>query len=406
MFPRNPRRVAPDRFFFYKGVDQRGQKVKGEVMAQDARTALQELRGQGYLVLKLKKASSFTKKIRSKRGTEEKRLMLFSYQMALLLEGGLPLMGSLELLGRQTPEKKFKVALERIKEQLMHGNSLFAAISEHPGYFPPFFLQMIRIGEETGQSPEILKNLARYYRRRQELKREITQALRYPIFVLAVAAAVIFFLLFSVVPYFAAMYGDFGQELPSFTRLILIKSETLKKIAPQTALLLIISWGGGKQLIRRETAKKRLDRVKAGISPLAKIIWARIASSLSLLFKAGVPLDRSVELIGEQIENKYFQEGLGRVRNRIEGGEQLSRALQSELNPEPFLISMIELGEETGKTEEMAQQAALHLEDEIEAWFKRITALLEPVMIIFVAGVVGLIMLGLVLPMLEMLQVW
>ncbi len=406
MYPQNRGRGAQDSFFFYKGVDQRGQKVQGELMAQDARAALQELREQGYLVLKLKRVSSFTKKLRRKRGAEERRLMLFCYQMALLLEGGLPLMGSLELLGRQTPEKKFKVALERIKKQLMHGNSLFAAISEHPGFFPPFFLQMIRIGEETGRNPEILKNLARYYRRRQELKREVSQALRYPVFVLAVAAGVIFFLLFSVVPYFATMYGDFGQELPSFTRLILITSETLKKIAPQTGLLLIIFMAGGSQLIRREPVKKRLDSLKAGISPLGKIIWARIASSLSLLLKAGVPLDRSVELIGGQIENKYFQEGLGRVRNRVERGEQLSRALQSELNPEPFLISMIELGEETGKTEELAQQAALHLEEEIEAWFKKITVLLEPVMIILVAGVVGLIMLGLVLPMLEMLQVW
>jgi len=392
--------------FFYRGIDQEGNRVKGKIEAENSREALEVLGDKGYIILKLKKQKTMKKRIQ--RGTKgnEKKLIFFSRQLAILLQGGLPLGQALDLLAKQAGDRRMKGVFQEIKGKIMQGHSLYAAMSEHRRFFPEFFLQMIKMGEETGLTMKILFNMAEHFERNLQLKREIKEVLRYPLFVLAVALGVMGFLVFNVLPYFSSLYMDYSQELPLLTRRLIKASQFIRTNSPYFLLFFLFITLLFHILKSRKKCRLWLDTQKAKFSPTRKFFWAFVGNNFALLLKAGLTIDRSVEMIAEQAGNLFLRDGLERTKQEVEGGELLSNSLQKWLNPDPFFICMLRMGEETGKLDEMTARAGSYYLEEMENWVKNIVSFLEPLLILLIAGLVGLIMVAMVLPMLDMIQVW
>ncbi len=406
MFHRENRRGPKEFPFWYKGMTPEGERVEGKIQAEGPKEVLEKLRGKGILVIRLKRVRRLEIGFGVEGKWDEEKLLVFCRQLATLLKGGLPLAKGLGLLAQQAGGKKEKKALENIKNRIVQGYSFYAGLSEQRQLFPEFFLQMVKTGEETGLTPEILESTSDYLERKLHLKREVSGALRYPLFVLAVASGVMAFLLFNVLPYFSGLYLDYGQELPLFTRRIITTSNLFREYFPFGLLFFLT-------LVLVFRFKKFSGRIKAFFDfqktrfcLTRKVFLARFASILGLLLRAGLNLDRCVEMIVQQTGNLFLRERMEKVKREVEAGEPLSKGVEKWFGYAHFLISMLRIGEETGKLEDMATQAGLYYEGEAERWIKNKISFLEPLLILLVAGLVGIIMVGMVLPMLEMVQVW
>ncbi|GEM_PF-1466460 len=406
MFGEDNKHVFSEENFFYRGIDREGNRVKGRIEARNSREALEVLGDKGYIILKLKKKKNMKKRIGLRIKGEEKQLIFFSRQLAILLQGGLPLGQALDLLANQATDKKMKGIFREIKGQIMQGYSLFAAMSGHRGFFPEFFLQMIKMGEEAGLTTKILFNMAEHFERNLQLKREIKEVLRYPIFVLAVALGVMAFLIFNVLPYFSSLYLDYSPELPLLTLRLVKASEFIRMNFSHLLVSFMLLFLLFRTLKFEKKINFWLDIQKARFSPTKKYFWAFVGNNLSLLLKAGLTVDRSLEMVVEQTENQFLRVGLEKAEKDVKGGELLSNSLQKWLNPDPFFICMLRIGEETGKVDEMTGQAGSYYLEEMENWLKNMVSFLEPLLILLVAGLVGLIMIAMVLPMLDMIQIW
>jgi len=406
LFELEGNRPTSEKKFCFLVINREGKKTKGEIKAVNEGDALEILSQKGYVILNLKKKKEINFRIKPGIKKKEVRLLHFSRQLGTLLEGGVPLGEALNLLSQQAVGKTQKKIFGDIRNKVFQGNSLFSGVSEHPGFFPQFFCQMVKMGEETGLISMVMNNLADHFERKLAFKREIKEAVRYPLFVFAVALGVKGFLLFQVLPFFSSLYLDFGQELPILTQRLIFLSFFVKENAFFFPLIVL----GMALLCRffkpRGKFKFWLDGQLARFWAVRKIYWANLANNLSLLLKAGLPLDRSLEVASKQIGNSFFQKKMTQTKEEVEQGEMVSQAIEKILTPDPFFICMLRIGEETGNLDEMTDQIGSYYQNEMENWLKNLISFLEPLMILIIAGFISLIMVGMLLPMLEMVQVW
>ena len=337
-------------------------------------------------------------------GVGLKDLVIFCRQFSTLINAGVAMMRSLNILALQTENPKLAKILKLVKDDVEQGESLSAAFGKHPTIFDRLFVSMIKAGETGGVLDEVMNRIALFMENRAKLSAKIKSAMAYPA-VVSIFAIIIFFVMLTVIlPKFSEIFSKLGSELPAYTQFLIHISEFLRSPA---AFLLIISLGavgyGFKKIYSLERGKYFFDKLFLGIpiigSLLQKVAVARFSRTFGTLIKSGVPILTSLDIVEDSSGNAVLAKSVREIREEVKQGGMIHKPLEnSEIFP-PMVTSMIAVGEETGELDLMLSKIADFYDAEVESAVDSLTAILEPIMMVFLGGMVGAVIVGMYLPM-------
>ncbi len=391
--------------FAYRGIDQYGKLIEGVIEANSIAEAEEKLTIQGLKNIKLK-ALVKPKKDITKGGlfqpkVKEKDLAIFTRQLGALISAGVGISEALEILSEQIPHKTLSAALKEVKDDVAAGQSLSVALSKHKRVFPEFLVNLIAAAEESGNLDIILQRASLYYEKIAAIKRKIVSASWYPAAVIIFATLIVFGILTFIVPTFAELYKDFGSELPFLTQVIVNISSFIKSNILYIVLIFVGIIVLNSYIYRTETGKRTYHRMFLNLPLLGEVFRkgaiAKFARTLSTLVSGGVPIIRALEISAKVTGNVIVEKSIMKARDEVEKGKELYLSLDKDVFPMIF-IAMVRVGENTGRLDEMLETIANFFEDEVDRTVEGLLSLIEPMLIIFIGGIVGTIIVSLYLP--------
>jgi len=401
--------------FRYRARTPQGDMVTGDVDAESVDAVANQLFNGGLTPIDIGlRPAGQEEAHRSLAGFFNRRinlddLILFSRQMYSLIKAGVPLVRGLNSLAASARDGLLKDALHDIVEMLESGRNLSAALSRHPDIFSNLYVNIVRVGEESGRLDEGFLRLYRHLEREKATKNQLRQAFRYPIFVLVMVAGAIAVATGFVIPAFKGVFNQFHAQLPLPTRMILAVSEFVTGWWPLILLLIIGGSLAWMLYIRTENGRYRWGRWKLRVPVVGSIIerstLARYARTFAMTQRSGVPLTQSLTLISRALDNDFLGARIINMRNSIERGESIYRASMATGMFTPLVLQMVAVGEETGRVDEMLDEVADFYEGEVEYDLKTLNSKLEPILIIVMGAVVLVLALGVFLPMWDLYQV-
>jgi type IV pilus assembly protein PilC len=334
-----------------------------------------------------------------------KNLAIFTRQFSVMIDAGLPLVQCLEILGRQEPHKNFSAVILKVREDVESGAALADSMKKHPKTFDALYSNMIAAGEAGGILDTILKRLAVYIEKNVKLKSEVKSAMIYPIAVIVIAALVVGAILWKVIPTFATLFEGLGAQLPMPTRVVIAASN----LVVAWGWLFLIALGALGYAINRyyntEGGRFTIDAImlKTPIlgDILRKVAVARFCRTLSTLLSSGVPILDGLDITARTSGNAIIERAILKTRTGIERGETVSGPLKETAVFPSMVVQMINVGETTGALDTMLSKIADFYEDEVDAAVAAMTALLEPLMLVFLGGMVGGMLIAMYLPIFE-----
>lgn len=392
--------------FEYSGRSRQG-KVTGKIQAASKREALLILRDKGIRVLEMKELpeSILHKDIVIGNPVKLQHFVIYLRQFSTLLKAGVSVVDATNILSQQTESKYLRKALEQIETELREGNPLSAALATHKKIFSPMYINMIKAGEAGGNMDETLDRLAEHYEKQHATKQKIASAMAYPIVVAFIAIAVVIFLLVSVVPTFVDMFADFGGELPAITKFVLGASEFMQKSWYMIVLFFVLLFLFILIIKRNKKTKYYFDyfvlRVPIFGSMMRKAVLARMTRTLSSLFSSSVPILQAMTIVEEVVENEVIGRVILQARDSLEKGQSITLPMKAHWAFPPLVTQMIVIGEQTGSLDSMLAKVADFYEKEVDNSTDRIKSLIEPLMIVVLAGLVGTIVISIMVPMFE-----
>lgn len=391
-------------FFSYKAKSTDGKTVKGKVESKNKKAAIQELSQLDLIVFDVKPINDLLNKdIRIGAPLKQKDFVVFLRQFATLIEAGILLVNATELLAEQTESAALKEALEAITEDIKEGNPLSDSMALYPKLFPELLIQMIRTGEVSGRLEDVLDRMATYYEKQYTLKQKVSTALTYPMVVGTFAILITVFLLLFIVPIFGDMYASMGSELPFITSLVLDLSSFMRRFWWLFFLLIFGMVLVYRQMRKNQSGSYQLDYLSLKIPIIGtfiqKAVLARMTQTLSSLLNSSVPILEAIEVTSEVVGNRVVSDVLLESRSSLERGESLAKPMEGHWVFPALITQMIHVGEESGALDEMLKKVADIYDQEVNEASDKLQALIEPVLIIFLAVIVGLIVLSIVVPM-------
>lgn len=337
---------------------------------------------------------------------KSKDLAVFCRQMQAMLSAGVPVTNCLEIIKLQIDNKLFKIVIEDVYNELHKGRTFSEALRIHEDVFPEIFIHMVEAGEISGNLDKIMDKLSIHYEKEYKMQSKIKNAMAYPFILAIIALIVVIFLLTNVMPTFVQMYISSGVELPMITRIFInISNFIVQKwyILIGIIFTLIISI---ELLTKNNEYHIYVDKIKINF-PIIKsinrnVVTSRFTSTLATLLGSGVSMLKALEIVSKVAGNKYIESKLHIVRDDVKNGVSLSAPLQKINVFPPMVHSMIKIGEDSGVLEEMLIKTAAFYDEEVENSIQRLTVILEPLMIVIMALIVGFIILAMVIPMFEM----
>ncbi|MGF3103894.1 type II secretion system F family protein [Rossellomorea sp. DUT-2] len=390
----------------YTGRDQKGKK-SGIITASSKKDALIQLKKQEVRVIEILEMPEtlMTKDITIGNPVKLQHLVIFLRQFATLLQAGVTVVDSTHILAEQTESKALGKALTEIEDELRDGNPLSEAFSRHKKIFEPMLINMLKAGEASGSLDETLEGLATHYEKQHITKQKIISALAYPMVVGVIAIGVVIFLLAAVVPTFVNMLTDFGGELPAITKFVIASSEFMQKFWYIIILFFVFIAFSLAMLRRDKRSKYYLDyailRIPIFGKMLQKAVLARMTRTLSSLFSSSVPILQALAIVEKVVENEVVARVIGESRRSLEKGTSLTDPMKRHWAFPPLVTQMIAIGEETGSLDSMLAKVADFYEKEVESATDRLKSLIEPLMIVMLAGLVGTIVTSILVPMFE-----
>jgi len=390
----------------YSGRDRRGKK-QGVVTAQSKREAMVQLKEKGIKVTEITEVPEtlLTKEITFGSTVKLQDFVIYLRQFATLIKAGISVVEATSILAEQTESKALRKALLVVEQDLKDGNPLSTATAKHKKVFSSMFVNMIRAGEATGSMDETLERLANHFEKQHYTKQKIISALTYPIAIAIIAFIVVIFLLLSVVPTFVDMFADFGSELPAITKFVLSASEFMQKFWWLVGLLVVGMVVGITLVKNNKSSKYYLDYFLLRLPIFGKILQkaaiARMTRTLSSLFSSSVPILQAISIVENIIENEVIAKVLVKSRSALEQGQSLTVPMKAHWVFPPLVTQMIAIGEETGSLDEMLAKVADFYEKEVDTATDRLKSLIEPIMIVFLASIVGTIVSSILIPMFE-----
>ncbi|WP_340676974.1 type II secretion system F family protein [Paraglaciecola sp.] len=398
--------------FSYKARNASGELATGMLEASDASTVAQILVGRSFVPLEITENKS-TIKVESSGinfftpPIKLDDLVIFSRQMYSLAKSGIPILRAVKGLADTAGSKRMAVALQDVASQLERGRTLSSALNKHKQVFSQLFISIVHVGENTGKLDDAFLQLSFYLEREQETRKQIKAATRYPMFVILAIVIAMVIMNIVVIPIFADMFSSLGAELPLMTRILLATSNFFVTKWHYMLLVLVLCIYLLKRYLKTPQGQYQWDRTKLRLPVVGSIfertLLGRFSRSFSMMLVAGVPLTSALNLVAEAVNNSFMAERIITMRKNIEKGENLSRVAASSKLFTPLVLQMINVGEETGRVDELLSEAAEFYEREVDYDLKSLTSKIEPILISIVAGMVLVLALGIFTPMWDMM---
>jgi general secretion pathway protein F len=398
--------------FEYTALDERGRQKRGLLEGDTPRQVRQQLREQGLTPLDVQEVGVRQDRRRSFRlfgsGISSAELALFTRQLATLCRSGMPVEEALLGASQQTEGTRLQGILLGVRARVVEGRALASAMGEFPQIFPQMYVATVDAGERSGHLDEVLERLADYTESRQDLQRKVQAALYYPIFLIVFAVAVVSFLMVKVVPDVVEVFQSVEARLPLLTRMMLALSEFLQTFFWLLVLLAIGGALGLRAALRNEASRRKIHRWLLGLPVIGRLVrgvnTARFTRALSIQVGSGVPVLDAMRISAQVITNLPMRECVEEAARRVREGAAVHRALAADKLFPPITLHLIASGEASGQLDKMLERAAQDQEREAETLITAMMALLEPVMILVMAGIVLVIVLAILLPIFDLNQ--
>ncbi|MEA3187456.1 MAG: type pilus assembly protein PilC [Chthoniobacter sp.] len=421
--------------FNYVALDARGQESAGVLEAGTSNEVVAHLRQSGFFPTSVveegkggakgaKKAGKAVKATAAatpatkkaggsffkKKTVKGKTLMIFTRQLATLIDAGLPLLRGLSVLGKQEKDLALKATINHLSEAVQGGSTFSESLAQHPKIFNKLYINMVKAGELGGVLELVLNRLAEFQEKAQKIKNKVVGAMMYPIIVLFIAIAIMGFLLVFIVPKFQQIFKDMlgGKPLPALTQFVIDLSDILKNhifIILGVVIVCVIAY---KLFARTENGRVTIDRVKLKAPLFGDLIRkssiSRFTRTLGTLVTSGVPILQALNITRETAGNSVISDAITKVHDAVKEGESIVHPLEASNVFPPMVISMIDVGEETGQLPEMLLKIAEVYDDEVDNAVSGLVSMLEPIMIVFLAVVVGTIVIALFMPLITIIQ--
>ncbi len=389
----------------YVARDKTGKSITAVMDANDEKAVIDFARQQGLILTSIKIDAQETKKVaKPKTGKKIKLtdLVLFSRQLATMIDSGIPLLQALEILSEQSENPAFVNILNIVKNDVATGTAFYEALAKHPGAFTPLFVNMVKAGESSGALDDIMERLASYLEKTDALIRKVKSAMTYPIVVSTMALSITLVMLLKVVPVFKSMFADFGAALPLPTQILVTISDNLISTFFLWFFGAIAGFVMLGKYIKTPKGRLRFDHFKLNM-PVFGVIMRKVSVSkfcrtLATLVKSGVPILAALEIVGKTAGNKVIENAVDSVKSSIREGENISEPLAKSKVFPPMVVRMIAVGEQTGELEKMLSKVSDFYDDQVDAAISGITSLIEPLIIAFLGIVIGGIVICMFLP--------
>ncbi|HEU19144.1 MAG TPA: type II secretion system F family protein [Deltaproteobacteria bacterium] len=394
--------------YLWEGITKRGEPKKDEMEAPDEAAVRSLLRRQGFKDIKIKKKPKDllenVKWLQPK--VKEKDVVVFARQFATMINAGLPIVHSLDLLAQEEENKTFKKVIASIKDDIEGGMTLTDSMKKYPDLFDDLFVNLVAAGEAGGILDVILNRLSQYMEKALKLKSKVKGAMTYPAATLVIAIAVVTLLLWKVVPVFEDMFKGFGSALPGPTQFLVDASAFVQNNIFYMFIGAIAIFFAYRQYYKTQRGRLQIDSLilKAPIFGilLKKVAVAKFSRTLSTMMSSGVPILEGLEIVSRTAGNKVIENSLMVTRKSISEGKTIAEPLsQANIFPS-MVVSMIAVGENTGALDAMLAKIADFYDDEVDAAVEAMTSLLEPIMMVFLGGVIGGMIVALYLPIFSM----
>jgi type IV pilus assembly protein PilC len=394
--------------YVWVGKTKKGRSIKGEIEAADERIARIQLKKRSIHVTKLKQKPKdlFENISFMQPKVTNKDLVIFTRQFSTMIDAGLPLVQGLNILGEQTENKTFRRMLKTITRDVEGGSTLADALGKHPKIFDSLFVNLVAAGEVGGILDTILQRLAAYIEKAQKLKSQIKGAMTYPIVVVAIAVIVIAVIMIFVIPVFQDLFSSFGKGLPAPTQFVVSMSDFIKgNVLYIIGGLIIFVWAL-RRYRKTTSGRKNIDTLLLKLpifgDLLKKVAVARFTRTLGTMVASGVPILDALDITAKTAGNVIVEEVILEARANIAEGQTIAEPLsQSDIFP-GMVTQMISVGESTGALDAMLEKIADFYDDEVDATVTAMTTMLEPLLMLFLGGSIGGLVIAMYLPIFQM----
>jgi type IV pilus assembly protein PilC len=397
--------------YAYSAINAEGLELTGQLSAADVSAAREQLRTRGLLPASLEEMSSgedegFRTALKK---VKPKSLQIFSRQFATMIDAGLNVVSALVILEDQTSDKYLAEVVRQVREDVEGGLILSQAMAKHPKVFNRLYVAMVEAGEAAGMLDKVLDRVAYQIEKETQIKRRVKGAMLYPTLVLTFATIVLIGMLLFLVPVFVGIFEQLHGELPKLTQIVLAGSNLLKHSWYIIFPLAIVTAFGIRRWKQTEHGRRVWDALKLRLpmrigDVVLKVAMARFARTLSTLVAAGVDIIKALEITGQTSGNSVVEDALVTVREKVHEGVPIARPLVEDPLFPPMVSQMVKIGEETGELEQMLGKIADFYEDEVDTSIRTLTSIIEPLMMIGVGMMVGVIIIAMYLPMFKLLS--
>jgi len=399
--------------FAYQARDDKGATKKGVLEAADQASAAASLAQKGLMLVSITESAAIRRRQAGRVGgakigkVPEADMVMFTRQLATMIDAGLPIVQSLTALTEQTTNKNFKPVLQQLTATIETGEQLSTSLAKFPTVFDRLFVNMVRAGESGGALAEILDRLASYMESSSKLKKKVKSSMSYPVIVMCMAVIIVIFLLIKVIPVFAGIYKDFNAKLPLPTEVLIRVSDLLR--SPAGIVVGLVGVGlivGILKYIKTDGGRKHWDKLKLKVPVfgplLQKIAVSRFARTFAQLIRSGVPIIETLNIVAASSGNWLIEMATMDAAKAIEKGESIGPSLAKHPIFPPMIIRMITAGESTGKVDVMLEKISDFYDTEIDSMLSGLTALIEPLLIGFLGIVIGGIVLAMFMPIFKL----
>ena len=413
--------------FEYKAMNSKGKEITGVIDSDDQSSAIQKLRNKGLFPTNVypargseqgrstlqtagKKESFFEKlnNISIGTGVSKKDIVILSRQLAVLIDAGLPLLRSLGVLSEQEKNKQLKNVVLDLSYSVEGGSTFSEALASHPKVFNKLFVNMVKAGEIGGVLDVVLNRLAEFAEKAQKLQAKVKSAMIYPTVVLTFAMGILAFLMAVIVPKFAEMFIEMEIELPPMTAILIGISDFFRSRWYVIVIICFLIWFGIHMMGKNDRGRYILDVIKLRLPVfgllLRKVSVSKFSRTLGTLVSSGVPMLQALNIVKDTVGNEVIGKAIVNVHDSVREGETITDPLRAAKVFPAMVVSMIEVGEETGNLSEMLFKVADTYDEEVDIMVEGLSALLEPILIVVLATIVGFIVIAMFLPLIKLMQ--